>query len=275
MTDTSEMWVSIVLPTYNRAQIIMSSIESVLNQTYEKFELIIVDDGSTDDTQDIIAEIKDERIRYLKQEENHGQASARNIGIKAAKYSLIAFQDSDDWWHPRKLELQVEAMRFANEQTGMVYHKIRYQTGGGNEIIIPNEARLSENKSGNIYKELLRSNLIGMPTLLLKKESIDKIGNFDESMRSLEDYDLVLRIAKDYDAVFLDEVLLEAGVTKGSVSANSVQHILASCTLIQKYKDDYIKTGTLNHRLEKILRDAELIGIQDKVASLLEKIIVS
>ena len=268
-------WVSIILPTYNRADIILPSIESVLNQTYDKFELIIVDDGSVDNTQEVIAKIKDKRIRYLKQPENRGQAVARNIGIKCARYNLIAFQDSDDLWNPKKLELQVKALLSANTKTGMIYHKIQYRLANNEKIIVPNPQRDGDKKSGNIYKELLWSNLIGIPTLLVKKNCLEAVGGFDETLRSLEDYDLVLRIAKYYEAIFLDEVLLDAGLTEGSVSANSAQHVLASCMIVQKYKEDYISTGTLQHRIEKILQDAKQIGIQERIVPLLEKIMVS
>ena len=272
--DDRKGWVSIILPTYNRAGKITTSIESVLSQTYKQFELLIIDDGSTDGTEEVVRKIKDDRIRYIKLEQNRGQAAARNYGIKNAKFDYIAFQDSDDKWHPQKLELQMKALEDASLNVGMVYHKMRYQLEGIGSIIKPNEDISLERKNGDIYKELLWDNLIGMPTLLVKRECLEQVGGFDETMKSLEDYDLVLRIAQNYEAVFVDEILLEAAFTEGSVSTNSGQYILASCVLVQKYKKDYLATNTLNHRLEKILEGAAQIGIQEEVVKLLEKIMM-
>ena len=99
--------VSVILPTYNRAFTIRSSIESVLAQTYADFELIVVDDGSTDGTGDILKTIKDQRLKIIHSPENRGAAAARNLGIKASQADLIAFQDSDDLWAPHKLAVQV------------------------------------------------------------------------------------------------------------------------------------------------------------------------
>src|SRR3989344_1865760 len=98
--------VSVVLPTYNRAHTLERAVRSVLNQTHKDFELIVVDDGSTDNTRDIVVSFADGRIRYIKHESNKGVAEARNTGIGASRASLIAFQDSDDEWLPHKLALQ-------------------------------------------------------------------------------------------------------------------------------------------------------------------------
>ena len=99
--------ISVIIPTYNRAKELKRSVESVLAQTYDNFELIIVDDGSKDNTQEVIASIPDERIRYIKLEQNRGAAGARNEGVRASKCDLIAFQDSDDIWREEKLERQM------------------------------------------------------------------------------------------------------------------------------------------------------------------------
>ena len=100
--------VSVVIPTYNRAPLIGRSIKSVLNQTYQDFEIIIVDDASTDNTKEVVSNFNDERIRYIQHEENKGEAAARNTGIKATRCDYIAPQDSDDEWIPEKLSTQIE-----------------------------------------------------------------------------------------------------------------------------------------------------------------------
>ena len=102
--------VSIIIPTYNRGYIIKKSIDSVLHQTYEDFELIIVDDGSTDGTKQLIDEYEDDRIKYYSYEHNKGVVYARNYGMKMAKGDCIVFQDSDDVWHSDKLEKQIKIL---------------------------------------------------------------------------------------------------------------------------------------------------------------------
>lgn len=105
-------FVSIVIPTYNRARFLGRLVRSVLNQTYKNFEVIVADDASTDDTAEIIKTFKDDRIRYIRHESNAGAAAARNTGIKASRGEYVAFQDSDDEWLPEKLEKQM-AWRFS------------------------------------------------------------------------------------------------------------------------------------------------------------------
>ena len=105
--------VSIIIPTYNRAHLIGRAIQSVLNQTYQNFEIIVVDDGSTDNTEEMIKEFQkhDKRIKYIRHEKNRGGAAARNTGIKVARGEYIAFQDSDDEWLPEKLEKQMDVFQ--------------------------------------------------------------------------------------------------------------------------------------------------------------------
>lgn len=113
--------ISIIVPTYNRAQVIARSINSILTQTYENFELLILDDGFTDDTRNIIERFEDERIRYIRLKDNSGASHARNVGIQMVTCEYIAFQDSDDVWLPEKLEKQMQKMVHASEKVGLVY----------------------------------------------------------------------------------------------------------------------------------------------------------
>lgn len=267
MTDAM---VSIILPTYNRANILGKAIESVLNQTYPHFELLVVDDGSTDHTKELIQSYSDARIQYLRLKENGGQAKARNYGIEHARYDYIAFEDSDDIWHTDKLAIQMECLLQAPLEVGFTYHKIRYDMGNHYSAIIPTEAVSIEKKSGDIYAQLLWDNLVDCPSILAKKECILQAGGFDTGMKALEDYDLALKMAKNYQAIFIDRILLESTYSTSGVSGNSVNYLMASCYLLQKYKKDYLKTDTLNHRLEIILRDAEAIGMKEQFVKLLE-----
>lgn len=265
--------VSIVLPTYNRAGKIGNAIESVLRSTYPHFELLIIDDGSVDETETVVSSYQDKRIKYYKMSQNGGQSKARNYGMQISQYDYIAFEDSDDLWRPEKLELQMQAILSADADVGFAYHKLRYDLGGGRSFILPDEKVATEKKNGGIYAQLLWDNLVGMPTLLVKKECIKAVGYLDESLQSLEDYDFALRLAQRYKAIFLDEILLDAEFSDEGVSGNSYQYILASCMILQKYINDYKATNTLSHRLEIILRDSERLGIIEKIEPLLQKIV--
>lgn len=266
--------VSIILPTYNREHMVGKAIESVLKQSYTDFELIIIDDGSTDKAEQVIASYNDKRIRYYRMQENGGQSKARNRGMQMAKYDYLAFEDSDDLWRPEKLEVQMNAMKKADLDVGIIYHKFQYDLGEEHSIILPDQHIPLENKSGDIYKQLLKDNLVGMPTILIKKECIKEVGGMDESLRCLEDYDFVLRIAKRYKAIFLDEIYVDANYSSTGVSCGTgSQYLIASCMLLAKYKADYLAIDTFNHRLEVILRDADRLGVKERIVQLSEKIL--
>lgn len=266
-------YVSIILPTYNRSAKLGKAIESVLNQTYPYFELLIIDDGSTDDTGQVVKEYADERIRYYKLSGNGGAAKARNYGMSLAQYDYIAFEDSDDLWHSDKLEKQMQVIREADETVGMVYHSYRFYEEKQVGAVVPEEDIPRENMSGDIYGVLLKDNMVGMPTMLIKKECLQTVGELDENLKCLEDYDFALRIAKQYHVLFLDEILLDAEYSGMGVSGNIYQFLVASCMILQKYKKDYLETGNFNHRLESILHDAALLGIQEEIVGLLEKLL--
>ena len=268
--------VSIILPTYNRADKLGDAIGSVLAQNYETFELLVIDDGSTDQTETLINSYEDKRVRYYRMEKNSGQSKARNVGMQMAKYDYLAFEDSDDLWRQGKLEAQMDAMLHADPDVGMVYHKFRYDLGDGRGMTLPDEKIPTDRKSGDIYAQLLWDNLVGTPAMLLKRECVDKVGGLDESLKCLEDYDFALRVAKKYKAIFLDEIYLDARYSISGVSGGDTgQYLIASCMLLAKYKADYLATDTFNHRVEIILRDAEKLGVTEVVVNLLEKVLQS
>lgn len=272
MTARQREPVSIILPTYNRSKKVGKAIESVLNQTYPYFELLVIDDGSTDNTEQVVEGYDDKRLIYYKLPVNVGQSGARNQGMQLAQYDYLAFEDSDDLWRPQKLEKQMQAMQTADDKVGLVYHSYRFMAEGNTLSVMPDVDRHSTKMSGNIYAELLHDNLVGMPAMLIKRECIQKSGGLDESLKCLEDYDFVLRIAKNYDLLFIDEVLLDAEYSGAGVSGNVHQFLIASCMILQRYKHDYLATGNFNYRLECILSDAKTLGIQDEIVSLLEKL---
>ncbi|AJE03474.1 glycosyltransferase family 2 protein [Geobacter pickeringii] len=185
--------VSVVIPTYNRKTLVARAIKSVLDQTYDRLELLVIDDGSTDGTGDSLEALRsDPRFRYTFQT-NQGQSAARNRGISQAKGDFIAFLDSDNYWQVDKLETQI-AFWEENEESDILYSEIIPVDEAGTRITKKDVGRLS----GVILSELLRTNFITNNTVLVRKKCFEEMGGFDERLRYAEDYDLWLRFATRY-----------------------------------------------------------------------------
>jgi glycosyltransferase involved in cell wall biosynthesis len=184
--------VSVIIPTYNRAHLIGRAIQSVLDQTYQDFEIIIVDDGSTDNTEVVLKKFqnKDERIRYIRHDKNKGGSTARNTGIKAARGRFIALLDSDDEWLPEKLQKQLEVFESSPPEVGVVYTKTYHRA---NKKIYPFSKE--EQKDGMIFQDLLNldisKNCGQTSTLLIKKECFEKVGLFDERFPRQQDTETI------------------------------------------------------------------------------------
>jgi glycosyltransferase involved in cell wall biosynthesis len=194
-------FVSVIIPTYNRKNRLIKTINSVLAQDYKNYEIIIIDDGSTDGTANFIKEIFPQVV--LLEQENQGVSAARNLGIKAAQGNWIAFLDSDDLWHSNKLSQQINHLK-KNPQ----YHICHSE-----EIWIKNGIRINPKKkhqkvAGNIYHKSIELCFISMSTVILKKEIFTKIGLFDINLPACEDYDLWLRITALYPILFANEYLI-------------------------------------------------------------------
>lgn len=188
-----EPLISVVIPTYNRRTLVARAIKSVLEQTYDRLELLVIDDGSTDGTGESLEPFRtDPRFRYTFQE-NRGQSAARNSGIRQAKGDLVAFLDSDNYWQVDKLETQI-AFWGENEDSEILYSEIIPVDEAGSRLV----KRDVQRHSGDILNELLRSNFITNNTVLVKKKCFDEMGGFDERLRYAEDYDLWLRFATRY-----------------------------------------------------------------------------
>lgn len=202
--------VSVIIPTYNRASLLSQAIRSVINQTYKNWQLLIIDDGSADDTRKVVEEFirKDLRIRYFYQE-NKGQVCAMNLGIKNSKGDYIAFLDDDDEWLPEKLEKQIEKMK-SDKLVGLVYTDAIILDGKTNSN---KRSDIAKTQSGFIYEDLLIRNFITASSVLVRKEVFEKLGLFDESfiikITQIQDYDMWLRIAKHYKIEYISEPLVK------------------------------------------------------------------
>lgn len=228
--------ISIIIPTYNRERLIARSVKSVLNQTYQDFEIIIVDDASTDNTRELVAGFNDERIRYVRHEENKGEAAARNTGIKAARGDYIAYQDSDDEWFPEKLARQIKLLEDASPEVGVIYTGF-WKTENHGRTYIP--FSWVNQKNGDIHKELLKGNFIGSPVVLIKRECFSKVGLFDERLRNLVDWEMWLRISKHYHFRCVDEPLVVAHYDSDNVSDNPDSLIDALKLVLEKNHDEF------------------------------------
>ncbi len=194
--------ISVIIPTYNRADFVLEAIESVLNQTYQNFELIVVDDGSTDETEEKVQKSFPNKLSFIKQP-NQGVSSARNTGIQSSNGDWIAFLDSDDYWLPKKLDIQT--MFLQKNQSALIC-----QT---EEIWIRKDKRVNQKKihkkhSGLIFEYCLPLCIVSSSSVIIKRELLDRVGGFDTNLPACEDYDLWLRIAKDHPIYFIDEPLI-------------------------------------------------------------------
>lgn len=261
--------VSIIIPTYNRAYCIERSIRSVLEQTYQEFELLIVDDGSSDNTQDVVNSIGDERIRYIPMPENKGAAAARNEGIRQAAYEYIAFQDSDDVWRPDKLEKQMRALR-ENPHAGLVYCEFEARKTDSNAFIVPDKSMPLSDKQGDIYDKLLCRNTISTQTVVARRECLLRMGLFCENLTCIEDWEFFLRIARDYEIVFVEEPLVIVHVKDGGVSSNVGGYFEARCYMIAQHREALLKSGQFNNVVEEILLRAKEQGVLESVSKILQ-----
>lgn len=188
--------VSVVIPTYNRAKYICEAIDSVLAQTYKDHEIIVIDDGSTDNTKELLNKYET-KIKYIYQE-NKGISAARNAGIKVAKGEYIAFLDSDDLWLSEKLKVQVKALE-ENKEIGLVYSSMsRIDSSGKFWGMCP-----STPAGDNCYDLLISESHYPTPTILVRKECFEKAGLFDETMKGIEDLDWCYRIIKFYKPYYI------------------------------------------------------------------------
>ena len=206
--------VSVIIPTFNRALMVIEAVESVLAQKFDDFEIIVVDDGSKDDTQNRLLAYKN-RITFLSQK-NKGVSAARNTGVKNAKGEFIAFLDSDDLWLPDKLSVQTDF--FINQNRGALIcqtEEVWIRKG-----LRVNPCRKHQKRDGFIFSESLHLCLVSPSAVMLKRSFFEKTGGFDENLPACEDYDLWLRVSCRYPIFLIDTPLIvKRGGHDGQLSA--------------------------------------------------------
>ena len=224
--------VSVVIPTYNRGRVIGRAIESVLRQTFSDFELIIVDDGSTDNSCEIVGLYDDSRIRLIRNTQNQGANFCRNIGIKESKGKYIAFQDSDDEWTTDKLEVHIRYMQENNLKASFGPYRVLETSR-----VVPNDFQQYVNNDGLVREALKRYNIVGTPTLVIEKCIVNDVGMFDEQLPRMQDYDYAIRIAKKYDIGCCPHILLNVHTDEYRITSDKNKLDEAIGIIIRKHID--------------------------------------
>ena len=193
--------VSVIVPTYNRADRLERALNSIVSQTYQDFELIVVDDGSTDKTYQLMKSFPKAQYFYIKK--NSGVSKARNVGLAFAKGELICFLDSDDLWKEKKI--QIQSLWLENNKDSQICYTDEIWVRNGVRVNPMNRHR---KYSGDIFRHCLGLCIVSPSSVMIRAKLFDEIGNFDESLPACEDYDLWLRIASKYAFHFIEEPLI-------------------------------------------------------------------
>ncbi len=233
--------VSVVLRTYKRPDIVGRAIESVLEQTYENFELLVIDDHSPDETPEIVREYEaqDERLRYIRNEENRGHVTTLNIACREATGEYVAFLDDDDVWLPEKLAAQVARLEELPEEYAMVYGATRHKKLETEETITISDPGLE----GDIYYEVLRrgsGNVFGPPSgVMLRTRVLQDLGYFDEELTRGAGQTLFRTIAKEYKIAYTDQLCVDYYIHEERVTTmRSEEEIRESIRIHQRKISD-------------------------------------
>ncbi|MGH1350660.1 MAG: glycosyltransferase family 2 protein [Methyloligellaceae bacterium] len=242
--------VSVVIPTYNRAATLPRAVHSVLAQTFKNFELIIVDDGSSDNSQELIAAIDDPRIRYHVLEKNGGVSAARNAGVALARAEYVAFQDSDDLWLQDKLMSQYEAVAQsdvvgASYTSFILYDPSASSSNSLKRIPFSDGRRMS----GKIFETLADDNTVSTQTLFVKKSLFEEVGGFDSRVNIGEDWDLALRLSKITEFAFISDPQVLVYNTPGSLLHSHRVNFARSKEVVLEKLDEDFRASKKHHTL--------------------------
>lgn len=219
--------ISVIITSYNYGHFLQQAIDSVIDQTYADFELIIINDGSVDDTEAVVLSNSDQRIRYYYQE-NLGQPKAKNKGIEFATGEFLAFLDADDVWLPDKLEKQINL--FSNLDVGVVYSRRKWITSVGS-FVSGNERLLHR---GWILDYIFVDNFVCFSSSVIRRSFLDKVGFFDENIPMGIDYDLWIRLASVCKFDFVDEPLVQYRIGHSNLSQNTIKRYECAQLIMRK-----------------------------------------
>lgn len=245
--------ISVVIPTYNRKEKLPECIASVLSQSYSNIEVLVVDDASSDGTEELFENISDPRLHYLRYETNRGACYARNYGAEHAKGEILAFQDSDDTWHKDKLERQYTELMASGAD--MCFCGMNRVAENGNQFYFPVHPFQPEHALENFLAE----NRASTQTMLMHRYVWEQV-RFDVDIRRYQDWDFGIRAARKYTLHYIPEAMVESEVGSDSISSmvNSYPHLLH---LYKKHEALYLKypksNAVMNRRLGKRLHNTD------------------
>lgn len=231
---------TVIIPTYNRAELLKEAIQSVLNQTYENFELLVIDDHSIDNTKEIVASFEDKRIRYYLNDRGKGGAGTRNAGIFRASGEWIAFLDDDDIWLPNKLDVTDKKIRALNGLIGLVYSGYTlydFYKKQKVSVIIPD-------KEGWIQQSLLYANCIGtFSAVAIQKDVLFKVGGLDVEFPAMQDWELYVRISGLTKVACIREELTYVRFSHSDRISNDFKKKLIGSVLFRQKQAKLINTS--------------------------------
>jgi len=223
--------VSVITATFNMGKYVALAVQSVLDQTYPHVESIVVDDGSSDNTAEIMRRFEtDPRVTFIPLGRNQGQAAAKNAGLKAARGEILGFVDADNFWKPDKLEKQLPLFN-RSPGIGVVYSDVAYIDGEGNPLPYINR-RYHE---GRITDRLLLRNFVNFNSALVKRECLEKKGLFDEEISMGIDWDLWLRISSAYEFAFLNEKTYAYRIWANQMSHRKLKRLACARRILLKF----------------------------------------
>jgi len=225
--------VSVIIPTYNRPSLVGRAIKSVLGQSYQDFELIVVDGSSDDETKEVVKGFGDRRIRYVSETGRRGLSNARNMGIRSSMGDYVALLDDDDEWLPYKLEMQVDLLDRLTENYGVVYSGYRTEQDGR----IAGEYYPAER--GDVYARMLKGSILSVPTIIIRRSCFEVVGYFDEELPSCEDWDMWIRLAKEYKFEYVPEILAVYHIHGDQMTFDQSGLILGVEGVLKKHHEDF------------------------------------
>ena len=240
--------ISVIIPTYNREKTILRSVMSVLNQTYKNLELIVVDDCSTDNTKEVVSQIKDSRFKYYCLERNSGACVARNYGIEKAAGEYIAFNDSDDQWHKDKLEKQLSFLINNNVDVTVCSMDV-YDEGSSEKMYTFPDSKKSPEGAVS-FDSLLKYNCTSTQMLFGKIECF-KENLFDSNMPRFQDWEECLRLSKKYKFFHQNEILVDTYQQKDSITKNPQKGVAGMKLLFEKHKDAILSAADITESFFK------------------------
>jgi len=263
--------VTVIIPVFNRRRLLRRAIQSVISQSFPNFEIIVVDDCSSENVVGVVNAFNDSRITYIRHHSNRGGSAARNTGIRHAQGKYVAFLDSDDRWLPRKLERQVDLLEQRDESVGVVYTGTFIETDGTLQ-----QGRVPGVK-GNIYpKQIWGDHVSETSTWLVRKKCFSTAGTFDEQLPARQDYDMTLRLSQQYKYEFIREpcVVIHRDAS-GRISSDVEKRIAGSLMVLAKIEEQirdqrpYLRRMLVARHLYAIARFCQKSGQRNEAIKFL------